>query len=216
MNNLAEQIIENRGYPTKEQALKIWEAGIIYRLSRPYGFTFENEYRFHTMGVASAAEKIARYIPSLDTEKAFVLGLLHDYGKRINERIEGRFHGQEGYEQMLKMGYPDVAKVCLTHTFSEQNFSDEEYSYPQEWKDWAHNTLKNITYDDYDYLICLCDKFFEGLSIVPISNRIKGIIKRYQLGKVQEECLFKQSMKLKEYFDKKTGHDIYEILGIKD
>ena len=117
---------------------------------------------------------------------------------------------------MLKMGYPDVAKVCLTHTFSEQNFSDEEYSYPQEWKDWAHNTLKNITYDDYDYLICLCDKFFEGLSIVPISNRIKGIIKRYQLGKVQEECLFKQSMKLKEYFDKKTGHDIYEILGIKN
>ena len=80
----------------------------------------------------------------------------------------------------------------------------------------AEGTTATLSSDDYDYLICLCDKFFEGLSIVPISNRIKGIIKRYQLGKVQEECLFKQSMKLKEYFDKKTGHDIYEILGIKD
>ena len=81
MNNLAEKTIEKNKYPNREQALKIWEAGIIYRLSRPYGFTFENEYRFHTMGVASAAEKIARHVPNMDPEKAFVLGLLHDYGK---------------------------------------------------------------------------------------------------------------------------------------
>ena len=216
MNDLAGQLSEQRGYPSKETALKIWEQGIVYRLSRPYGFTFENEYRFHTMGVASAAEKIAKYISSMDQEKAFVLGLLHDYGKRINERIERRFHGQEGYEQMMKMGYPDVAKVCLTHTFSERDFKDEQYSYPQEWKDWAHNMLKNITYDDYDYLICLCDKFFEGLSIVSISSRVKGIVYRYNLGKIEEECLLKQSIELKEYFDKKTGQDIYTILGIKD
>ena len=216
MNNLAEQIIDNKGYPSKEQALKIWEGGIVYRLSRPYGFTFENEYRFHTMGVASAAEKIARYIPSMDPEKAFVLGLLHDYGKRINERIEGRFHGQEGYEQMLKAGYPDVAKVCLTHTFAKPDFPDEEYSYPQEWKDWARNILKNITYDDYDYLICLCDKFFEGLSIVSISNRVKGIVNRYRLSKIEENYLLAESMQLKDYFDKKTGQDIYKILDIKD
>ena len=207
---------QNRGYPTKHEALQIWEQGIIYRLSRPYGFTFENEYRFHTMGVASAAEKIAKYIPTMNTEKAFVLGLLHDYGKRINERIERRFHGQEGYEQMLKMGFPDVAKVCLTHTFSEQNFKDEQYSYPQEWKDWAHKMLKNITYDDYDYLICLCDKFFEGLSIVSISKRVNGIVKRYNLGRTEEDFLLKESTKLKDYFDKKTGCDIYKILGIED
>ncbi len=207
---------EQTGYPHKETALKIWEQGIIYRLSRPYGFTFENEYRFHTMGVASAAEKIARHIPSMNAEKAFVLGLLHDYGKRINERIENRFHGQEGYEQMMAMGYPDVAKICLTHTFFQPDFNDNEYTYPQEWKNWARKMLKNITYDDYDYLICLCDKFFEGLSIVSISNRVKGIVNRYRLGKIEEECLFNQSIELKKYFDKKTGQDIYQILNIED
>ena len=92
---------------------------------------------------------------------------------------------------MLKQGYPDVAKVCLTHTFSEKNFSDEDYSYPQEWKDWARGMLQNIEYDDYDYLISLCDKFFEGLSIVSISNRIEGIVKRYKLGEKQKESLLK-------------------------
>ena len=207
---------QNKGYPPRKQALQIWEQGIIYRLSRPYGFTFEDEYRFHTIGVASAAEKIAQQIPSMDKEKAFVLGLLHDYGKRINERIEGYFHGREGYEQMMKMGYPDVAKVCLTHTFSEKDFSDKNYSYPQEWKDWARQMLKNITYDDYDRLICLCDKFFEGLSIVSISGRVKGIVNRYHLSKTAEESLFKQSMELKKYFDKKTGQDIYQILNIEE
>ena len=216
MTEIKEFTHQNKGYPPRKQALQIWEQGIIYRLSRPYGFTFENEYRFHTMGVASAAEKIAQQIPTMDKEKAFVLGLLHDYGKRINERIEGYFHGREGYEQMMKMGYPDVAKVCLTHTFSTRNFSDEDYSYPQEWKDWAHQMLNKITYDDYDYLIILCDKLFDGLSIVSISKRVRDIVERYHLGKRQEESLIKESMKLKEYFDQKTGQDIYQLLNIEE
>ncbi len=203
-------------YPDREEAYKLWEEGIQHRLSKEYGFPFEHEYRFHTQGVAKAAEKIALYVTGMDSEKAFILGLLHDYGKRIGEKIEGRFHGQEGYERMCELGYYDVAKVCLTHTFPDKNFSDDEFSYPKEWKVWSKQILNNLEYDDYDYLIALCDKFFEGMSMVSIEKRIAGIVKRYNLKETQRMLLYKQSNKLKEYFDKKTGCDIYKILGIEE
>lgn len=85
------------GFPSRKKAEEIWEQGIGYRLSSPYPYPLEKEYRFHTRGVAAAAEKIAARIPGMNGEKAYVLGLLHDYGKRIGEREENKFHGQEGY-----------------------------------------------------------------------------------------------------------------------
>ena len=205
-----------RPWPTREEAVDLWEEGIHDRCLKSYGFPFEDEYRFHTQGVARAAEAIAAHIPGMNSEKAFVLGLLHDYGKKINERMEGRFHGREGYEKMLELGYPEVAKICLTHTFPKKNFEDGEFSYPEDWQIWCHKTLANIEYDDYDYLIGLCDKFFEGMSMVSIENRIKGIVRRYQLSPKQEDILLKDALRLKAYFDKKTGCDIYDILGIKE
>ena len=207
---------KNKGYPSRREARKIWEQGIEYRRNRPYDFTLEPEYRFHTTGVATAAYKIAKHIKGLNADKAYVFGLLHDYGKRVNEKIEHRFHGREGYEEMMKMGYPDVAKICLTHTFSCRDFDDDDYNYPKEWKDWVHEKFSQIEYDDYDYLICLCDKFFEGMLRVSIERRIDGIVKRYNLGSEQRKKLTEQSYFLKNYFDKKTGTDIYKILGIED
>ena len=103
----------NKGYPDIKTAKKIWEEGIKYRKSKPYGFDIEKEYIFHTKGIAAAAKKIAENIPGLNPEKAYVLGLLHDYGKRISERDERYFHGREGYEQMNKHGFYDVAKICF-------------------------------------------------------------------------------------------------------
>lgn len=213
--NIAEKISETGKYPSRQKAYELWEEGIQTRLSKPYGFPFEHEYRFHTQGVARAAEIIAKHIPEMDSKKAFVLGLLHDYGKRVNERQEARFHGREGYEQMMKMGYPDVARVCLTHTFPNKNFDDEAFSYPRDWIDWTRNVLSTIDYDDYDYLIAFCDKFFEGMSMVSIESRVKGIVERYGLSKKQEEILLKQSLLLKSYFDDKTKCDTYSLLGIK-
>ena len=207
--------MENKGYPNKEIAINLWENGIKYRKSKPYGFDVEEEYIFHTKGVAAAAKKIAEYLPVLDPEKAYILGLLHDYGKRISEKIENYFHGLEGYDQMLKLGYPEVAKICLTHTFFDKNFDYSDFSYPVEWLEQVKTKLQKIEYDDYDYLICLCDKFFEGLKIVPIEKRAEGIAKRYKTTDRQIKIFREKSLLLKKYFDKKTGKDIYKILQIE-
>lgn len=216
MTNETDLKKENITCPTRSEALKIWEKGICDRCQKPYGFPFEDEYRFHTLGVAKAAEAIAAHIEGMDCDKAYVLGLLHDYGKRISERTEGRFHGREGYEAMQEMGYPEVAKICLTHTFPNKNFSEDEFSYPQDWQDWSRKTLSELEYNDYDYLIALCDKFFEGMSMVSIAKRVKGIVQRYGLAPSQEKILIEGAMRLKEYFDRKTGCDIYDILGIEE
>lgn len=149
--------------------------GTGYRISAipPLPLPLEKEYRFHTRGVAAAAEKIAARIPGMNGEKAYVLGLLHDYGKRIGEREENKFHGQEGYEQMMFLGYPDVAQICLTHTFPDKNFDRGQYSFPDEWIEWAREKLAGTVYTDYDYLIAFCDKLFEACEMVSIEKELR-------------------------------------------
>lgn len=204
------------GFPSRKKAEEIWEQGIGYRLSRPYPYPLEKEYRFHTRGVAAAAEKIAACIPGMNGEKAYVLGLLHDYGKRIGEREENRFHGQEGYEQMMFLGYPDAAQICLTHTFPDKNFDRGQYSFPDEWIEWAREKLAGTVYTDYDYLIAFCDKLFEACEMVSIEKRIEAIVERYGLNADQRDLLYRESIGLKKYFDEKTGDDVYRILEIED
>lgn len=51
------------GFPSRKKAEEIWEQGIGYRLSRPYPYPLEKEYRFHTRGVAAAAEKLPPAFP---------------------------------------------------------------------------------------------------------------------------------------------------------
>lgn len=201
-------------FPSREEAETLLEEGIAYRLSRPYPFKTEAEYRFHVHGVAAAALKIAGHIKGMNPEKAYIMGLLHDYGKHIGEQMENRFHGIEGYCQMMKKGYPAIAQICLTHSFPVKDFEDDDFSWPQAWKDEARHLLKNIVYSDYDLLIALCDKFFEAMSMVTLEERIEAICRRYKLNRRNKEALQRQSFWLKNYFDAKTGKDIYEILGL--
>ena len=203
-------------FPDLVTAEKLWHAVILNRLSKPYPFKDRDAYAFHTRNVARFAKIIAERIPFLDSEKAYILGLLHDYGKRINEREENRFHGREGYEEMLKLGYDDVARICLTHTFHIQNFSDEEYNYPKEWLDWAKTKLRNYEYNDYDRLIQFCDMLTEDFNFVTIEQRAEGIARRYHLSATQKQNLIRDALPLKKHFDTLCGTNVYNLLGIKD
>lgn len=201
--------------PDRKTAEKIWKEGIDYRQSLAYGFEEKDEYIFHTLGVAEAAEKIARRLQGMDSEKAYVFGLLHDYGRRIKESAENKFHGQEGYEQMLKLGYDEVAQICLTHTFSSKEFDNNRFVYPAAWMDWAKSKLAQVNYSDYDYLICFCDKLFEGFSMVKVEDRAEGIARRYHLSDEQRNILLEESLHLKQYFDDKLKTNVYNILGLE-
>ncbi len=202
-------------YPTKEEAEKIWQDGINYsREHQTKTPQIDKEYIFHSRGVADFSSRLANKM-GLNGDKAFALGLLHDYGKRIDEKQDDRFHGVIGYYDLLEYGYPDVAKICLTHTFKDKNFSNEDFSYPPHWLEECRTLLKNITYDDYDRIVQYADMFFEGMEITSLENRIAGITQRYNLNELQQNTLKNGVFKLKTYIDNKCDCDSYEVLGIK-
>ncbi|MBQ6935142.1 MAG: HD domain-containing protein, partial [Clostridia bacterium] len=68
----------------------------------------------HSYNVARLAEKIAEK-SGIDSEKAYILGLLHDIGRR-NGDMQAR-HALEGYNYLTSIGFEDGARICLTHTF---------------------------------------------------------------------------------------------------
>ncbi len=202
-------------YPSLEQAYKIWREGYEYRCATTC-FETKDEYIFHTKGVAEAARIIAMATNDMDVEKAYILGLLHDYGKKYDERKEKIFHGRRGYEELKAMGYTTSARICLTHTFPCKEFKNEDYiSYPSSCLSWVHEELATIEYDDYDRLIQLCDMFFEGMQKVDFKSRFKGIIGRYNLPERLFDILMKNALSLRSYFENKTEQDIYQLLNIR-
>lgn len=203
-------------YPNIRNAEKIWREEISYRLAN-YPFPEKEEYIFHSRGVGRCCRIIAEHTQDLNPEKAYVLGLLHDCGKRVNEKLSGRFHVREGYDLMEAMDYTDVARVCLTHSFYSPNFDEKFYpSYRPEWLTWAKDKMRGITFNDYDRLVQLCDLFFEGLEKVCLKKRFEGLIRRYNLQWPLLQSLYQHALDNKKFFDEKCGCCIYDLLEIKN
>ena len=100
--------------PTREEALKLIRDGLLFNPG-PWGK--------HCLTAAHCAEKIASACGDMDVEKAYILGLLHDIGRKFGVRHLG--HVYDGYVYMKSLGYYEVAKICLTHSFN--NHTIDEY-----------------------------------------------------------------------------------------
>ena len=74
----------------------------------------------HSRTAAHCAEAIAAR-SGMNPDKAYVLGLLHDIGRRFGKRHLG--HVSDGYSYMMSLGYDDVARICLTHSFNEKDIT---------------------------------------------------------------------------------------------
>lgn len=202
-------------YPSISQAIFLWQESLS-SITETAPEQNQIEYIYHTTGVADSAYKIAQKC-NLNPYKAYVLGLLHDYGKIQNEKVTGKAHFIVGYDKMIKEGFIDVANVCLSHSFPIKEFSFNDYaSYHIDNLIMAKKLLKEIEYDDYDRLIQLCDIFFEGMNKISYQKRIERIRKRYNLTKDQTTILEKGSKSNKEYFDSRCGCNVYDILNIRD
>lgn len=173
----------------------------------------------HSELVAVAAQKIAEKIPDMDADKAYIYGLLHDYGKYFGDVLSKRtFHGLIGYQKLMGMGYFDVAKINLTHTFLQKDFEMSEYvAYNRNHLLTTKEILATMEFDDYDRLLQLTDLLpqkydgYEGVRVRFI--RLKRV---YNMADEVVEKRIKEAMRLKEYFDKKGNIDIYKMLEITD
>ena len=94
-------------YPVREEAERLLKEAEVCNPG-PWGS--------HSRVAAMCAEKIAAACPDMDEEKAYVLGLLHDIGRKFGVKHLG--HVYDGYKYMLDLGYDEAARICLTHSFS--------------------------------------------------------------------------------------------------
>ena len=147
----------------------------------------------------------------MDGEKAYVLGLLHDIGRRFGVRHLG--HVYDGWKYMLESGYPQVAKICLTHSFSEQdiNVYIGKFDILEEEQKQLERELNSVEYDDYDRLIQLCDALGSAEGVVNIEERMEDVKKRYGS---YPQTKWDKNIELKKYFDKLAGRDIYGIVKV--
>lgn len=203
--------------PTKEKAFclmeKIWSVTDILNSNDglPVGTS-----RAHHKNVALCAEKIA-YACGLDANRAFVQGLMHDYGEVAERIIPNTFHGTFGYDSLTDMGYGEVARTCLTHSFWEGIY-DENYfpSYNLQEMKRAIKIISEIGINEYDKLIQMSDMLSSGFNIMPVEKRVDIIVNKYKLPQELTSIKKQKAGELKAYFDTKCGKDIYEILGINN
>lgn len=191
---------ENAAMPTRREAENILKEAEICNPG-PWGD--------HSRNVAMCAEKIA-VACGMDGEKAYILGLLHDIGRKFGTRHLG--HVYDGYNYMLGLGYPQVAKICLTHSFSDHNIKTYIGRFdilPSEQEE-LEQALALAEYDDYDKLIQLCDALGAAEGVVDIEERMRDVKKRY--GSYPKEKRDK-NLELKKYFENLARRDIYEIVG---
>jgi len=144
----------------------------------------------------------------MDAEKAYVLGLLHDIGRKFGVRHLG--HVSDGYRFMMLLGYDEAARICLTHSFNNHKLDEYigKFDVSDEEMEMIKTELARTVYDDYDRLIQLCDSLAGAEGVLDIEDRMNDVKKRYGF---YPQKKWDSNMRLKRYFEEKMKKDIYLV-----
>ena len=188
-----------RGYPVIEEA---------ERLLREAESCNPGPWGDHSRIAADCAKKIAA-AAGMDGEKAYVLGLLHDIGRKFG--IKHLAHVCDGYRYMMDLGYEDVARICLTHSFCcpRLDVYIGNFDISQAQQQELQTLLDDLVFDDYDRLIQLCDCLAGSEGVMDMEARMLDVKKRYGFYRQDK---WDTNLWLKAYFEEKTGKNIYEIV----
>lgn len=165
----------------------------------------------HSLQVAKAAASIATQHPGLDPEAAYILGLIHDIGRR--EGVYGMRHVMDGYHFMMDEGHPDAAQICLTHSYPIPNAmaGSSQWDGTQEQAQFVARFLASNPYTNYDKLIQLCDSLCLPTGPVLMEKRLMDVVMRYGFN---EYTLPKWQafFQIKKEFENTLQQSIYTIL----
>ncbi len=165
----------------------------------------------HSRYVAQACENIALHCADLDSEKAYILGLLHDIGRYPG--VTSERHLIDGYRYCMERGWEKAAQICISHAFMIQDIhtsigkfdvSEEDYRFMEQF-------VKNAVYDDYDRLVQLCDSLALPTGFCILEKRFVDVTIRYGVHPATIDR-WKKILEIKEYFQEKMGCSIYEVL----
>lgn len=165
----------------------------------------------HSQVTGENARRIAEKIPGMDPEKAYVMGLLHDIGRR--EGVTGMRHVIDGYSYMMSLNQPELATICMTHSFASGNIEHFEgkHDCTREQKAFIQDFVENRELDDYDKLIQLCDALSLPTGPCLMEKRFVDVALRHG---VQDYTTtrWRAYLDLKKHFDTLCGCDVYTLL----
>lgn len=163
----------------------------------------------HSRVAAHCAECIARNCAGMDAEKAYILGLLHDIGRRFGVRHLG--HVSDGYSYMHALGYDEAARVCLTHSFNNRKIEEYigKWDTTEEELSLITTALADTVYDDYDRLIQLCDSLAGSDGVLDVEERMNDVKRRY--GSYPKEK-WNANLQLMAYFEEKMDRNVYDAI----
>ena len=185
--------------PTREEAIALVRDGLACNPG-PWGR--------HCLTAAHCAEKIASACGDMDSEKAYILGLLHDIGRKFGTRHLG--HVSDGYTYMKSLGYDEAAKICLTHSFNNHTVYEYigKFDVSQEELTLIKTKLVETVYDEYDLLIQLCDSLAGADGVLDIEERMNDVKRRY--GSYPQDK-WDSNIELMHYFEKRMNQNIYLV-----
>ena len=186
--------------PSANEALK--ELDIAYELN-------PGPWVDHSKNVGIAARNIASKIDTMDPDKAYIVGLLHDIGRRVGI-VDIPTHVYEGYVYCTQKGWDEAARICMTHSYllMDKEFEKEEKDEPLRS---ISAYIRNCVADDYDRLIQLCDALAVDYGFVILEKRFVDVTRRYG---IMENYIrgWDVAFNIKEYFEEKMGCSIYDVL----
>ena len=165
----------------------------------------------HSLVTADNAMRIAEKISGLDPEKAYVMGLMHDIGRRVG--VTGMRHIVDGYQYLLSIGQEEIAPICITHSYPVKDpdmFAGKFDCTPEE-TDLIRRVLMEREYDDYDRLIQLCDAISLPSGACIMEKRFVDVVMRHGIRSFHPEK-WKAYLAIKVDFDARCGCNLYTLL----
>lgn len=163
----------------------------------------------HSVNTGVAARNIAAKVPGMDPEKAYIVGLLHDIGRRVGI-VDIPTHVFEGYRYCMEKGWDEAARICMTHSYLLMR---DEFGYePGSEKEKAIKAfILDCEADDYDRLIQLCDSLAVDYGFVILEKRFVDVTRRYGImeGYIRG---WETAFAIKEEFEKRMGCSVYDVL----
>ena len=165
----------------------------------------------HSKYVAMACQNIASKCPHLDENMAYIYGILHDIGRYAG--VSSERHLIDGYRYCMERGWEKAAQICISHAFMVKDISTSigVFDMPLEDKEFMAKFIEESTYDDYDYLVQLCDALALPTGFCLLEKRFVDVAVRYGTHPATVER-WKAVLKIKTDFEDVIGCSIYELL----
>ena len=165
----------------------------------------------HSLFVGKAAESIAQHHPKLDSQTAFILGYLHDIGRRAG--VADMRHTLDGYYFLMEKGFEYAARICITHVFPMKRINSVagKWDCTKQELDFLEEYLSKIEFDEYDRLIQLCDAIALPSGYCLIEKRLMDVALRHGVNEFSVPR-WKAFLDIQKEFEGAIGQSIYKVL----